>query len=96
MLSGDQGLAAFLKDGTGFQKSAFKERKPNPFGKNENAPLGSSKDPLPWLKLPTLDFVEVKGQESQQISFEEEDYYYEEEQKLQGKINKQDDLNSKK
>jgi len=64
MLSGDRGLAAFLRDGAGFQKSAFKERKPNAFGKvdAEDSSL-SNKDPLPWLKLPELDFVEVKGQE---------------------------------
>ncbi|GFH52619.1 hypothetical protein CTEN210_09095 [Chaetoceros tenuissimus] len=52
MLKGDQGLSAFLSDGKGFQGSKFKTSQ----GKDEK------EDPLPWLKLPKLDFVEVAGQ----------------------------------
>jgi hypothetical protein len=55
MLDGDQGLGAFLKDGSGYNKSGFQSLKQK---KTE-----TSKDPLPWLKLPQLDFVEVAGQE---------------------------------
>lgn len=53
MLEGDQGLGAFLKDGSGFNKSGFRRMTT---GKEK------SQDPLPWLKLPQLDFVEVAGQ----------------------------------
>ena len=55
-LKGDQGLSAFLKDGSGYSKSAFR-----PIVDNDRAV--SQGDPLPWLKLPTLDFVEVAGQQ---------------------------------
>lgn len=54
MVQGDQGLGAFLRDGSGFQKSAFQPMR-------QKKELTS--DPLPWLKLPQLDFVEVAGQE---------------------------------
>ena len=52
MLKGDQGLSAFLSDGKGYNKSNF-----NPM-KDEKL----DRDPLPWLKLPRLDFVDVAGQ----------------------------------
>jgi hypothetical protein len=61
MLDGDQGLAAFLSDGKGFNKSAFRPKN-NASGTNNGSAV--SKDPLPWVKLPKLDFVEVAGQES--------------------------------
>lgn len=53
MLQGDQGLGAFLKDGSGYNKSGFRSKS----SENER-----DIDPLPWLKLPQLDFVEVAGQ----------------------------------
>jgi hypothetical protein len=58
MLEGDQGLAAFLRDGSGYNKSGLK---PSLFS-GKKAPR---QDPLPWLKLPQLDFVEVAGQPRQ-------------------------------
>ncbi|KAL3920052.1 MAG: hypothetical protein SGARI_007043 [Bacillariaceae sp.] len=60
MLDGDQGLAAFLKDGSGYNKSGFQER--GMIKKTQS----TGKDPIPWLKLPQLDFVDVAGQEKQQ------------------------------
>jgi hypothetical protein len=53
MLEGDRGLGAFLRDGRGYKGSGFiaGERR-------------AGNDPLPWLSLPKLDFVEVAGQES--------------------------------
>ncbi len=57
MLEGDQGLGAYLKDGSGYNKSGFRKAS----SKGEKG-----KDPLPWLKLPQLDFVEVAGQPSGQ------------------------------
>jgi hypothetical protein len=48
------GLADFLKDGKGYNKSGFS------LSDTERA---VSSDPLPWLRLPRLDFVEVAGQE---------------------------------
>jgi len=56
LLSGDRGLGAFLSDGSGFKKSGFR-----PVDKKTDT-AGTS-DPLPWLKLPKLDFVQVAGQE---------------------------------
>ena len=56
MIEGDQGLGAFLKDGSGYNKSGFRPR-----SKKKSA--DSNDDPLPWLKLPTLDYVEVAGQQ---------------------------------
>jgi hypothetical protein len=53
MLGGEQGLGAFLSDGSGYNKSGFKPRK-----KNEE----EGSDPLPWLKLPQFDYVDVAGQ----------------------------------
>jgi len=55
LLSGKQGLGAFLSDGSGYQRSGFK------LVDDEDRAVSS--DPLPWLKLPKLDFVEVAGQE---------------------------------
>jgi len=57
MLSGDQGLGSFLSDGSGFNKSGFK-----PVTGDEDRAV-SSGDPLPWLRLPKLDYVDVAGQE---------------------------------
>jgi hypothetical protein len=55
LLSGDQGLASFLSDGSGYKKSSFK-----PLQQDSDRAVQS--DPLLWLKLPQLDFVEVAGQ----------------------------------
>jgi hypothetical protein len=59
MLKGDRGLGAFLRDGRGYNGSGFLpgERR-------------ADNDPLPWLSLPKLDFVEVAGQESQKQKLE--------------------------
>jgi hypothetical protein len=57
MLEGDDGLGAFLKDGSGYNKSGYR-----PKDKKNNEGDKTSTDPLPWLKLPRLDFVEVAGQ----------------------------------
>ena len=59
MLEGDQGLGAFLSDGTGFNRSGFR---PTSSSKGKNSSSTENKDPLPWLKLPQLDFVDVAGQ----------------------------------
>jgi hypothetical protein len=56
MLQGERGLGSFLSDGAGFNKSKFQ-----PLKADEERAVRS--DPLPWLKLPRLDFVEVAGQE---------------------------------
>jgi hypothetical protein len=63
MLSGDQGLGAFLSDGSGFKKSGFKPRTNTGRSNSskDDAPLANS-DPLPWLKLPRFNYVEVAGQ----------------------------------
>jgi hypothetical protein len=58
MLEGDQGLAAFLKDGSGYNKSAFQSMQ------QQKQKSSSNEDPLPWLKLPQLDFVDVAGQDT--------------------------------
>lgn len=57
-LNGDQGLGAFLQDGRGYQNSSFR-----PLTDSDRA-VNSDNDPLPWLSLPKLDFVEVAGQET--------------------------------
>ena len=62
MLKGKRGLGAFLSDGSGYSGSAFRPRRSDDRS-DTDAPL-SGPDPLPWLKLPKLDFVEVAGQES--------------------------------
>lgn len=64
MLEGDQGLGAFLKDGSGYKKSGF--RRGTSSSNAEQAAAAAAADPLPWLKLPQLDFVEVAGQPSRQ------------------------------
>ena len=56
MIAGDQGLGAFLSDGNGFSNSKFK-----PLSRKT-----AKADPLPWLKLPKLDFVEVAGQDDEE------------------------------
>lgn len=58
MASGDQGLGAFLQDGSGYNKSAYKPST----DLNTN-----NEDPLPWLSLPRLDFVDVAGQQDDAI-----------------------------
>ena len=63
MLKGEQGLGAFLNDGTGYSKSGFKPRSKRA-GAQDDAPLGGP-DPLPWLKLPQFDYVDVAGQETE-------------------------------
>jgi hypothetical protein len=60
LLSGDRGLGNFLSDGSGFGRSKFQ-----PLSTKDQDRAVSS-DPLPWLKLPQLDFVEVAGQQQQQ------------------------------
>jgi hypothetical protein len=57
MTQGDRGLGAFLKDGNKFAGSNFSTMKSS----NDSV---SGNDPLPWLRLPNLDFVEVAGQSS--------------------------------
>ena len=56
LLSGNQGLGAYLKDGSGYNKSAFQPKNVN---NKEN-----EEDLLAWLSLPKLDFVDVKGQDN--------------------------------
>lgn len=55
MLKGDQGLSAFLSDGKGYGNSKFKE------ASGDNGRLQD--DPLPWLRLPNLSFVDIAGQD---------------------------------
>ena len=55
MIGGDRGLGAYLSDGRGFAGSRF-----SPEGGSGDAISGN--DPLPWLTLPNLDFVDVAGQ----------------------------------
>jgi hypothetical protein len=55
LIGGEQGLGAYLSDGSGFNKSAFNQRKRSSKG-------GEGGDPLPWLNLPEFDFVDVAGQ----------------------------------
>lgn len=61
MLSGDQGLGAYLKDGRGVGKSSFR-----PLSMDDKTRAVAS-DPLPWLKLPKLDYVQVAGQEDEEV-----------------------------
>lgn len=75
MLDGDQGLGAFLRDGSGYNRSGYR---PNTSGDNDS----SNNDPLPWLKLPKLDFVEVAGQEEQGPSPEQQLLAEQEEQEM--------------
>ena len=55
LIGGEQGLGAYLSDGSGYNKSAFKQRKRSSKG-------DEGEDPLPWLNLPESDFVDVAGQ----------------------------------
>ena len=71
LLSGDQGLGSFLSDGSGFNKSGFKRVT----GTEDERAVKS--DPLPWLSLPRLDFVDVAGQDAQDALLKED---YEQEQ----------------
>lgn len=57
MLDGDQGLRAYLSDGSGYNKTRFVRSGGDPKKKDDAA------DPLSWLQLPKLYFVEVAGQE---------------------------------
>jgi hypothetical protein len=59
LLSGDRGLGAYLSDGSGYSKSGFR-----PVSKSGDGKESESEDPLPWLKLPRFDFVDVAGQDS--------------------------------
>lgn len=58
------GLGNFLRDGSGYNKSAFQW--------SDNDRALSQGDPLPWLKLPRLDYVSVAGQEKDVVREEEE------------------------
>jgi hypothetical protein len=85
MLEGDQGLGAYLRDGSGYNKSGFRTVGPNRKKKKNTARTfsesssSSSSDPLPWLKLPQLTFVEVAGQEQRQFNDNNEEEAEEEE-----------------
>ena len=61
LISGDRGLGSYLSDGGGYGRSGFVPRRKGEDA--SDAPL-SGPDPLPWLKLPEFDYVEVKGQPS--------------------------------
>jgi hypothetical protein len=66
-LQGEQGLGAYLRDGSGYSRSGFR-----PLASDRDRAL-SGNDPLPWLKLPTLDFVQVAGQSDVQTDAVMED-----------------------
>ena len=66
LLPGDQGLSSYLKDGSGCNRSNFR-----PLQKDDQQRAVAS-DPLPWLALPKLDFVEVAGQ-PQQSDYDDDD-----------------------
>ena len=55
-------MGAFLSDGSGFNKSGFKPRRRPTTDERGIAGDQTRPDPLPWLKLPELDFVDVAGQ----------------------------------
>ena len=68
ILSGDQGLGAFLDDGKGFKKSAYRARsksKGSKATKDQNVPNPGW---LAGLKLPNLDFVEVYGEDEADVT----------------------------
>lgn len=65
-LNGDQGLGAFLRDGKGYSKSGFR-----PLAASDKDRAVSGDDPIPWLKLPKLDFVEVAGQEEAPVELDD-------------------------
>jgi hypothetical protein len=93
MLEGDQGLGAFLKDGSGYNRSGYRPSN----GKNTENNNADNSDPLPWLKLPRLDFVEVAGQREEQqaeeaaaaqaFKQEEQDRVYRELDRLKRELN---------
>jgi hypothetical protein len=58
LLSGDRGLGNFLSDGSGFGRSKFQPLT------TKDQDRAVSSDPLPWLRLPKFDFVEVAGQDN--------------------------------
>ena len=66
MIQGEDGLGAYLQDGTGYNKSNFRVTKKNK-GKRNIYDIDNDDDkeidPLPWLQLPQFDFVDVAGQE---------------------------------
>ena len=64
MMEGDRGLGAFLRDGTGYNRSAFGSNRPKR-QQQQQQQQQQQDDPLPWLKLPKLDYVEVAGQEQE-------------------------------
>jgi hypothetical protein len=59
LLKGDRGLGAFLSDGSGYNKSGFR--------RTNNSDDRMETDPLPWLKLPMFDYVDVAGQKKEQM-----------------------------
>mmetsp|Transcript_43032 Transcript_43032/g.84582 ORF Transcript_43032/g.84582 Transcript_43032/m.84582 type:complete len:133 (-) Transcript_43032:67-465(-) len=65
MLRGEDGLGAFLSDGSGYNRSKFRPSAGRG-GRRDGSPVSS--DPLPWLRLPALDFVEVAGQEKKKTA----------------------------
>ena len=71
MLEGDQGLGAFLKDGKGYNKSGYRPAT-STRSNGDNINNDDNNDPLPWLKLPRFDFVEVAGQQQQSLLLGEE------------------------
>jgi len=69
MLDGDRGLRAFLSDGSGYNNSAFKGGGRRGRTTDGNTSSNSSaSDPLSWLTLPKLDFVDVVGQEKETVA----------------------------
>lgn len=90
MLEGDQGLGAFLRDGSGYNRSGYRNS-----DRTRNESNSDSNDPLPWLKLPSLDFVEVAGQQQNQkqvqlkslLDNDEERKVYQELERLRLKLN---------
>lgn len=90
MLEGDQGLGAFLRDGSGYNRSGYRDS-----DRNRSESNSDSNDPLPWLKLPSLDFVEVAGQKKNQkqlqqqllLGNDEERKVYKELERLRLKLN---------
>ena len=108
MLEGDQGLGAFLKDGKGYNKSGYRpatntrSNGDNDNDNNNNNNNDDNNDPLPWLKLPRLDFVEVAGQQQslilgEEVEVEEDEpqqRVYEELERLRLKLNIELEKNS--
>ena len=107
MLEGDQGLGAFLKDGKGYNKSGYRpatstrSNGDNNNNNNNNNNDNDNNDPLPWLKLPRFDFVEVAGQQQslilgEEVEVEEDEpqRVYEELERLRLKLNIELEKNS--